>query len=80
MLGAILPLSQYAFMAWCLVKHRDNFTFTFCLATLVASADDIAGWWPERTFYSAFNLLLARQTDHFLMLTHTVVIPAFHLR
>jgi hypothetical protein len=21
-------LPQYAFMAWCLVKHRDNFTFT----------------------------------------------------
>jgi hypothetical protein len=21
--------SQYVFMAWCLVKHRDNFTFTF---------------------------------------------------
>jgi hypothetical protein len=21
--------SQYAFMAWCLVKHRENFTFTF---------------------------------------------------
>jgi len=20
---------QYAFMAWCSVKHRDNFTFTF---------------------------------------------------
>jgi hypothetical protein len=20
---------QYAFMAWCLVKHRDNFTFTY---------------------------------------------------
>jgi hypothetical protein len=20
---------QYTFMAWCLVKHRDNFTFTF---------------------------------------------------
>jgi hypothetical protein len=20
---------QYAFMAWCLVNHRDNFTFTF---------------------------------------------------
>jgi hypothetical protein len=29
MRGAILPLPQYAFMAWCLVKHRDNFTFTF---------------------------------------------------
>jgi hypothetical protein len=26
---AIHPLPQYAFMAWCLVKHRDNFTFTF---------------------------------------------------
>jgi hypothetical protein len=24
MTGAIPPLPQYAFMAWCLVKHRDN--------------------------------------------------------
>jgi hypothetical protein len=24
--GAIPPLPQYAFMAWFLVKHRDNFT------------------------------------------------------
>jgi hypothetical protein len=22
------PLPQYAFMVWCLVKHRNNFTFT----------------------------------------------------
>jgi hypothetical protein len=29
MCGAIPPLLQYVFMAWCLVKHRDNFTFTF---------------------------------------------------
>jgi hypothetical protein len=27
MSGAIPPLSQYSFMAWCLVKHRDNFNF-----------------------------------------------------
>jgi hypothetical protein len=27
MCGAILPLPQYVFMAWCVVKHRDNFTF-----------------------------------------------------
>jgi len=27
MRGAIPRLSQYAFMVWCLVKHRDNFTF-----------------------------------------------------
>jgi hypothetical protein len=26
MLGAIPPLPQYVFIAWCLVKHRDNFT------------------------------------------------------
>jgi hypothetical protein len=25
--GAIPPVLQYAFMAWRLVKHRDNFTF-----------------------------------------------------
>jgi len=38
--GAVPPLPQYAFMAWCSVKkkeHRDNFTFTFtvpCSQTL----------------------------------------------
>jgi hypothetical protein len=36
MRGAIPPLSQYVFMAWCLVKHRDNFTFplTFTLVSM----------------------------------------------
>jgi hypothetical protein len=34
MRGAIPPLPQYAFMAWCLVKHRDNVTFTFTLSIL----------------------------------------------
>jgi hypothetical protein len=34
MSGAIPPLPQYAFMVWCLVKHRDNFTFTFMIAQL----------------------------------------------
>jgi hypothetical protein len=27
MRGAIPPLPQYVFIAWCLVKHRHNFTF-----------------------------------------------------
>jgi len=31
MCGAISPFPQYLFMAWCLVKHRDNFSFTFTL-------------------------------------------------
>jgi hypothetical protein len=25
--GAIPPVPKYVFMAWCLVEHRDNFTF-----------------------------------------------------
>jgi hypothetical protein len=29
MRGAVLPLPQCVFMAWCLVKHRDNFTLIF---------------------------------------------------
>jgi hypothetical protein len=24
--GAVPPLIQYVFMAWCLIKHRENFT------------------------------------------------------
>jgi hypothetical protein len=31
MRGAIPP-PQYVFMTWCLVKYRDNFTFTFAEA------------------------------------------------
>jgi hypothetical protein len=37
MCEAIPPLLQYAFMAWCLVKHRDNFTFNLT----VMSADHL---------------------------------------
>jgi hypothetical protein len=28
---AIPPLSHYAFMAWCLIKHRDNFFFVLLI-------------------------------------------------
>jgi hypothetical protein len=34
------PLPQYVLMAWCLVKHRDNFTFTFVEWTTVT----FRGW------------------------------------
>jgi hypothetical protein len=30
-----LPPPYYVFMAWCLVKHRDNFTFTLSLVVNV---------------------------------------------
>jgi hypothetical protein len=26
---SFISTPQYVFMAWCLVKHRDNFTFTY---------------------------------------------------
>jgi hypothetical protein len=32
--GPVSPLTQYIFMVWCLVKDRDNFTFTFTGTTL----------------------------------------------
>jgi hypothetical protein len=36
MSGAIHPLPQHAFMAWCLVKkHRGNFTFTFTIIIII---------------------------------------------
>jgi len=35
MSGAIPPLPQYAFTAWCLVEHRDTFTFYLTLEEYV---------------------------------------------
>jgi len=47
MCGDIPPLPQYILMAWCLVKHRGNFTFylyLYCLlcwtATLILNFAD----------------------------------------
>jgi len=43
MYGAIPPLLQYTFMAWCLVKHRD-FTFTlpiFVCNELLEASDKV---------------------------------------
>jgi hypothetical protein len=37
MRGAIPPFPQYVFTAWCLVKHRDNFTFLLYKHVTVAS-------------------------------------------
>jgi hypothetical protein len=37
MSGAIPPLPQYAFMAWCLVKHRDNRSTCQFLEKLISS-------------------------------------------
>jgi hypothetical protein len=32
-------LSQYAFMVWCLVTHRDNFTFVVIVVAVVMAGN-----------------------------------------
>jgi hypothetical protein len=46
MSGAIPPLLQYAFMAWCLVKAQDNFTF-YSKLTFEISLLEIYGTYNE---------------------------------
>jgi hypothetical protein len=41
MRGAIPPLPQYVFMAWCLVKHWDSFTFLSYLMDLRESGLEV---------------------------------------
>jgi hypothetical protein len=42
MRGAIPQLPQYAFMAWCLVKHRDNFALYLYLYLFMLSHSSIS--------------------------------------
>jgi len=42
MSGAVHPLLQYVFMAWCLVKHRDNFTYFLLMDIIYCSFDMLA--------------------------------------
>jgi hypothetical protein len=46
--GAIPPFPQYAFMVWCLVKHRDNFTFTLHSSPLVGHHSTTREWPPDQ--------------------------------
>jgi len=50
MRGTITPLPQYVFMARCLVKQRDNFTFTFYCKECI----------EERSFGIIRNILQAK--------------------
>jgi hypothetical protein len=43
MSGAIPPLPQYVFLAWCLVKYMDNFTLPYVtLLYLILLKDTVA--------------------------------------
>jgi len=41
MRGVILLLPQYVFMAWCLVKYRDKFTFTLIFTAIDTRENDM---------------------------------------
>jgi hypothetical protein len=46
MRGAIPPFPKYAFMAWCLIKHRDN--LTFFLSSFLGSTAQLRPWPPPQ--------------------------------
>jgi hypothetical protein len=56
MSGAIPPFLQYAFMAWCLVKHRDNFTLP--LSILAVGPNQLPTQWMPGV------KLPGRESDH----------------
>jgi hypothetical protein len=60
MRGAILPLPQYAFVAWCLVKHRDNFTFCFIRHTAVTNIEGFLKIRKLDASFEAFTALKAK--------------------
>jgi len=45
MRGTIPPLLQYAFMAWCLARHRYNFTFYLFTAYNVSVLHPCTSGW-----------------------------------
>jgi hypothetical protein len=44
MSGAVPSLSQFSFMAWCLVKHRDNFSLLYCTQSRESSVGIALGY------------------------------------
>jgi hypothetical protein len=61
MRGDILLLPQHVFMVWCLVKHRDNFTFTLTLRPVT---------FMQMTFKNDQNWLQLHQTWNSSLWSH----------
>jgi hypothetical protein len=53
MRGAIPTLPQYIFMASCLVKHSDNFTFTFNTIVTIGASITVAYITADLSHYSS---------------------------
>jgi len=57
MCGILPPFPQYVLMAWCLVKHRDNFTLSWCMScTCNVTSHDLS----YTCYVSSHDVCLAR--------------------
>jgi len=56
MRGAILPLPQYVFLVWCIVKHRDKFTFK-AFSVMVMNTHAFHAIWRVRNFSNVIMLI-----------------------
>jgi hypothetical protein len=89
MRGAIPPLPQYIFTAWCLVKHRDNFTFHLYWdsPSLLSNGYPARGWSclfssTQSRGFECVELYLHNPCSNF-MAQYTVtksILPFYHLR
>jgi hypothetical protein len=59
---------QYIFMAWCLVKHRDNFTF-LCFTSLCLTCDLFPEWFVTK-FYTHLMFVLSELHVRLALITH----------
>jgi hypothetical protein len=73
MRGAIPALLQYALIAWCLVKHRDNFTFTCIWRLHIEMTEDMT----FRTYIRVYSLFTCDRLSANIKLTlHKAIITS----
>jgi len=84
--GAVHPLLRYIFVVWCLVKHRDNFTFMI-IVTVVVPCSLITSECLQNLFHFIHIhgcIILVECTDSSLVVVRqitlvTLIISSVHL-
>jgi hypothetical protein len=59
-----MPPRPHVFMAWCLIKHRDNFTVQFCQSSFSLSLSDvlIVKAWRESPYIQGYAVCFSRSS------------------